>query len=375
VEAFVNLQPRQRGGLVIAHDEKEQVLRNYNEKIGFLERHQERTGLDLGVSLEHILWYHTLRNELYHSGNGMTPERQHVIGARDSALAIFRVLFSADLSEEIASADKSVQADYEPPATSEREGRLRFLAAYSEFESALTAKLERSGRAPLSELWHDFNSRADVTAEWSEMVYRAITMRNALVHGEDEDISDEQFDTEASGLADLQEAMQHERLTNEATKGNEISARRLAEEAWQAAKDADPSQHGLDLRDVIDLLRLRGFRPKGRDAYRTTYSALGGAQDLFRRIGRARFAWTERAISPEGALSGARLADVAIALIRDAPKPPDGAWHYQKLVQLVSECGLAIRGPDTGRTMYSALVSTRGRQLFSAQGKGMFSIR
>jgi hypothetical protein len=81
-------------------------------------------GLDLGE----IEWYHRLRNQLYHEGNGLTVEREKVRVYSELAKVLFKNLFGYEIEVEVDS-----KAD--------RLGD--FIQAWSELESALMQAWDR----------------------------------------------------------------------------------------------------------------------------------------------------------------------------------------------------------------------------------------
>jgi hypothetical protein len=50
-----------------------------------------------GLDAVEIEWYHRLRNQLYHNGNGLTVERAKALAYGESARLLFRNLFGADV--------------------------------------------------------------------------------------------------------------------------------------------------------------------------------------------------------------------------------------------------------------------------------------
>jgi len=56
-----------------------------------------------GVNLGDLEWYHRLRNELYHQGNGLTVERQKVEVYSELAKILFRNLFGYQVLEQPSS--------------------------------------------------------------------------------------------------------------------------------------------------------------------------------------------------------------------------------------------------------------------------------
>jgi hypothetical protein len=75
IKTFLGL-PRRASGLQISRAKFEEAARSFP---GLLDALEEFGGSRLnGIDLSDIEWFHRLRNELYHAGNGLTVERQKV---------------------------------------------------------------------------------------------------------------------------------------------------------------------------------------------------------------------------------------------------------------------------------------------------------
>jgi hypothetical protein len=98
ITAYLKLHPSQRGGRVYKKEEIAQWLINYHTRLDFFYGYiaSFNPALPLKKSKEEIVWYHNLRNELYHSGHGMVPEEYSLKGIREAALWIFSTLFEVD---------------------------------------------------------------------------------------------------------------------------------------------------------------------------------------------------------------------------------------------------------------------------------------
>jgi hypothetical protein len=72
------------------------ALDTFPKLVAALEDHapEKLQGLD-SVEIE---WYHRLRNQLYHNGNGLTVERAKALAYGESARLLFRNLFGGDIS-------------------------------------------------------------------------------------------------------------------------------------------------------------------------------------------------------------------------------------------------------------------------------------
>jgi hypothetical protein len=235
IEAFIRLHPKVRGGVEIPRQEQESSLRTFHSKIEFLERYLTDKKKDLGVSYETIVWYHQLRNELYHSGNGVVPAEYVVHGAREAALRVFTAIFgdvppnamrqpgpgaAVDPDDAIAGIsnrpERSLQARAEhwprnqaevvhaatgrgpkatekpSPASREREpaaeDTMEFLSAYLELERLIRSKMplpfERSTPRVISLkiLWHKLVELDASYSRFTTRISSLIAIRDRIVH-------------------------------------------------------------------------------------------------------------------------------------------------------------------------------------------------
>ena len=97
IKTFLSL-PKRITALDISRKQLQEIGESFPSLLDALERHapEKLTGIDLGV----IEWYHRLRNELYHQGNGLTVERDKVEVYAEIANVLFRNLFGAALIKE-----------------------------------------------------------------------------------------------------------------------------------------------------------------------------------------------------------------------------------------------------------------------------------
>ena len=96
VKTYLGL-PKRINGLAITRKEFQEVAENFPGLLDTLEKYgsDKLDGIDLGA----IEWYHRLRNELYHQGNGLTVERDKVEIYAELANLLFRNLFGSELVE------------------------------------------------------------------------------------------------------------------------------------------------------------------------------------------------------------------------------------------------------------------------------------
>jgi uncharacterized protein YdcH (DUF465 family) len=89
--------PKRVSGLSISRKEQQEFSESFPALLDALEKHATDK-LD-GINLGDIEWYHRLRNELYHQGNGLTVERDKVEIYAELAKVLFNNLFGFRLVE------------------------------------------------------------------------------------------------------------------------------------------------------------------------------------------------------------------------------------------------------------------------------------
>jgi len=100
IKTYLGL-PKRVTGLAISRREFSEVSESFPSLLDALEKHaaDKLDGIDLGE----IEWYHRLRNELYHQGNGLTVERDKVEVYAELANTLFRNLFGYELVQRVTS--------------------------------------------------------------------------------------------------------------------------------------------------------------------------------------------------------------------------------------------------------------------------------
>lgn len=191
ITTYLQLHPKQRDGRVYERKKIEQWLTNFHTKLEFLEEFSGACGKSIEVPIDEIVWYHQLRNELYHSGNGMTPEAHCLEGARRAALWTFSVLFGIDTvsllnDRGFVASKQSSKEDF--ALTS----RAQFLEKYIKAENAILVALKKTGRLEIQRQrvrlrsgWLLLkNLDSSTPADFDAIIIRATEVRNSIVHGE-----------------------------------------------------------------------------------------------------------------------------------------------------------------------------------------------
>lgn len=96
IKTYLGLPKRKTKNKVPSRRQLEDASNSFPTLLDLLE---EFAGDRLtGVSLDEIEWYHRIRNQLYHSGNGITVEIARVQTYLSLAKTLFQNLFNTDLS-------------------------------------------------------------------------------------------------------------------------------------------------------------------------------------------------------------------------------------------------------------------------------------
>ena len=96
IKTFLGLPRRKLGTKAPSRKQLEEASGSFPALLDLIE---EFAGDKLtGVSLDEIEWYHRIRNQLYHSGNGITVEAARVQTYLSLAKTLYQNLFEAELT-------------------------------------------------------------------------------------------------------------------------------------------------------------------------------------------------------------------------------------------------------------------------------------
>ena len=171
-KVYLGLPKRARKGDGPSRKELDAASESFPDLLSLLESHaSDRLH---GIGLDDIEWYHRLRNQLYHSGNGITVEREKV----ETYLSLARSLFENLFEEQLEL----------PRGTAQQTGVGQFMEVWIQLER-LQRDSERRRRGNVAELQPDFPRRGDAWAlarldpALAKSYEAARRFRNELVHG------------------------------------------------------------------------------------------------------------------------------------------------------------------------------------------------
>src|ERR1700755_1259629 len=102
ISTYLSLDPIQRGGRQYPREEIERWKASFHSKLAFLDQHASSVRAEIKPDRAEMVYYHRLRNELYHNGNGVVPAESNIRGVREAALRTFSLLFECDAESLLA---------------------------------------------------------------------------------------------------------------------------------------------------------------------------------------------------------------------------------------------------------------------------------
>ncbi len=184
MKTFLGLPERARGTKGPTRKILEEANESFPELLSLLE--EFASAQIVGLGLDDIEWYHRLRNQLYHSGNGITVGRSQVEAYLQIALTLFNNLFheAVEVSSTAAIETKTGQ----------------FLRAWNDFQETLRSQLPPRDGQPAMFWKMDYLKQLEPKLP---EVYESLSrFRNELVHGLATP-EPETFDQQLKNLTDL----------------------------------------------------------------------------------------------------------------------------------------------------------------------------
>ncbi|AHD08267.1 hypothetical protein PhaeoP75_00473 [Phaeobacter gallaeciensis] len=159
--------PKRVTGVSISRTERENYCRNFPSLLDGIEQHaaEKIVGFDLG----HIEWFHRLRNQLYHDGNGLTVERAKVEVYAELAQRLFEALFGVAL---------------EVPDTDNMRRYGEFIDTWAKIERHLRDVPETERRFPTTRTLMKLQADGKISQSEFAKFEEVRNVRNKLVHGE-----------------------------------------------------------------------------------------------------------------------------------------------------------------------------------------------
>lgn len=225
VVTHLDLNPVQRGGQTYPGEKVAHWKRNFHHKLEFIEHFCGLANVPMQFQRDELTFYHNLRNDLYHGGNGTVPEKRHVDAAREAAVWVISLLFGLDAGAALESGDDLVPVPAQPPSL-----QTQFLGEVLELKRSLAA---------LTEAYSQFRNHQgfavgldaelrDVGLPGGALPEEARRVHHRLVEGESAGVSDATLESLTHRLGAVSAELQERLLAHQLT---------LIEAAFQATRD------------------------------------------------------------------------------------------------------------------------------------------
>jgi len=110
IKTYLGLPPRVTGITGLSRRRYEEISQSFSPLLdGFEEFASDKI---VGIELGDIEWFHRLRNQLYHEGNGITVERGKVEGYAEIAKILFSNLFGVGVEDWIEESPYSLVGEF-----------------------------------------------------------------------------------------------------------------------------------------------------------------------------------------------------------------------------------------------------------------------
>ncbi|UWR42712.1 hypothetical protein K4F85_07525 [Phaeobacter inhibens] len=163
--------PERVTGLKLSRKQRDEYCGSFPGLLDGVEAHA--SARLIGLNLGEFEWFHRLRNELYHQGNGLTVERRNVEVYAELAEKLFESLFDCKLR-------------FDAPQNSNTELIGEFFEDWIKIERNLAQAVEGGEKMPSLRAAELLYKKGELTRADLETLKQVQIIRNQLVHGEAE---------------------------------------------------------------------------------------------------------------------------------------------------------------------------------------------
>jgi hypothetical protein len=146
ITTYLGLDPTQRARRSFPREQVDKWLHSYHTKLEFLEHYVVNLlGQTMRYAREEIIYYHRIRNDLYHANGVMVPRALDVGAIREVAIWVFSSLYGVDADELLRA--EAAGEPVEAPATREAAPEDQVLAVLLELRKDIAQLQQVSGVA------------------------------------------------------------------------------------------------------------------------------------------------------------------------------------------------------------------------------------
>ena len=168
LQTYITL-PERVTGLELTRKTREEICKNFPSLLDGIEKHA--SDKIIGLELGEIEWFHRLRNNLYHQGNGLTVVRTQVELYAEIAQKLFESLFGIEL-------------DIDDTRNMHKFGA--FMDEWIKIEKSLVTLSGQRTSYPNTTVVRDLIQSGVITKTQATQIAELRLIRNNLVHGKTE---------------------------------------------------------------------------------------------------------------------------------------------------------------------------------------------
>lgn len=165
LKTYVSI-PERVTGLTIPRKERDEICGGFPQLLDGVEKYA--ADKLVGINLGEVEWFHRLRNELYHQGNGLTVERRKVEVYAELAKVLFENLFGVEMHLD---ENDGLQTLGE------------FMGAWVQIEKELSKLNESKRPVQISRVVSKLHSDGSITDMQLTEFRELQKIRNEIVHG------------------------------------------------------------------------------------------------------------------------------------------------------------------------------------------------
>jgi len=166
IKTYLGLPKRVSGINGLSRTKFNDIVQSFPKLLDALEEYC--SGKIIGIDLGDIEWFHRLRNELYHNGNGITIEKNKVLIYAEIAKNLFSNLFEIPIIESEESSENTLIGEY--------------IRNWIEFEKMLNSKEDNF--VPLFKRIRELKNQGAISVSTYGELVDLNKFRNELVHGQ-----------------------------------------------------------------------------------------------------------------------------------------------------------------------------------------------
>jgi hypothetical protein len=169
-QTYISL-PKRVTGIQLSRKQREEFCAGFPSLLDGLEEHA--ADKIVGLNLGEFEWFHRLRNQLYHEGNGLTVEKRYVEVYAELAAKLFEALFGCPL-------------ELNSPEGTSTELIGEFFQDWIEIERKLVQVSGEDRKRSMFATVQALHRDGQLDDKQAELIRQVQGIRNELIHGEAE---------------------------------------------------------------------------------------------------------------------------------------------------------------------------------------------